>query len=266
MSSARARFSTRRLLMMSANFVLISTDKAVRPTNAMGASKRTAEMILQARACVRSNTCISMVRFGNVLGSSGSVVPKFMKQIREGGPVTLTHPDITRYFMTIPEASQLVLQASAIARGGDVFVLDMGEPIRIKDLAITMIHLCGKRLRSETQDPRDIDIVIEGLRPGEKMYEELFLSGEQCASEVPRVFTAQEVCLEPYALEAQLDRLQRLATARDRVALRRLLLELAGSSVPVVRAADESSTRQPAVLPCRTKVGDATGQLVAVAG
>ena len=212
-----------------AHFVLISTDKAVRPTNAMGASKRTAEMILQARARLAGNTRISMVRFGNVLGSSGSVVPKFMAQIREGGPITLTHPDITRYFMTIPEAAQLVLQASAIARGGDVFVLDMGEPIRIADLARTMVRLCGKRLRSDTGNESDIEIKLEGLRPGEKMYEELFVSGEHVCTEVKKIFTAEEVMLSWHQLKPRLEQIRRLARTVRRSELRSALLDLAFS-------------------------------------
>ena len=211
------------------HFVLISTDKAVRPTNAMGASKRTAELILQARAKLAGNTCISMVRFGNVLGSSGSVVPKFMAQIREGGPVTLTHPDITRYFMTIPEAAQLVLQASAIARGGDVFVLDMGEPIRIADLARTMVRLCGKRLKSDTGNESDIEIKLEGLRPGEKMYEELFVSGKHVCTEVRKIFTADEVMLEWNQLKPRLEALEELALTAQRSELRSALLDLAFS-------------------------------------
>ena len=191
------------------NFVLISTDKAVRPTNAMGASKRVAELVLQARARTQSNTRISMVRFGNVLGSSGSVVPKFKKQIQAGGPVTLTHSDITRYFMTITEAAQLVLQASAIAQGGDVFVLDMGEPVKIEQLATTMVALYGKKLKSETGREEDIDIVVEGLRPGEKMYEELFITGSCSQTEVPKISTASENWvawerLEPLLLNLQL--------------------------------------------------------------
>ena len=174
------------------DFVLISTDKAVRPTNAMGASKRVAELILQARSRTQATTRISMVRFGNVLGSSGSVVPKFKKQIHQGGPITLTHSDITRYFMTIPEAAQLVLQASAIAKGGDVFVLDMGEPVKIEQLAKTMVRLYGKKLKSETGLDGDIEIVVDGLRPGEKMYEELFLTDDFSQTEVPKICTAHE--------------------------------------------------------------------------
>ena len=156
-------------------FVLISTDKAVRPTNYMGASKRAAEMVLQALAKQPHNTCFTMVRFGNVLDSSGSVIPLFKKQIREGGPVTVTHVDVVRYFMMIPEAVELVIQAGAMANGGEVFVLDMGEPIRIYDLALKMIKLSGLQLRDKINPDGDIEIQYTGLRPGEKLYEELLL-------------------------------------------------------------------------------------------
>ena len=157
------------------SLVLVSTDKAVRPTNVMGASKRVAEMLLQAYS-EQSHECIlTMVRFGNVLGSSGSVIPKFRKQIENGGPITLTHRQITRYFMTISEASQLVIQAAAMAKGGEVFVLDMGEPVRIYDLAERMIELSGHKVRSQNNPDGDIEIETIGLRPGEKLYEELLI-------------------------------------------------------------------------------------------
>ena len=211
----------------SGHFVLISTDKAVRPTNSMGASKRTAELVLQAKSKEKGNTSISMVRFGNVLGSSGSVVPKFRKQIDSGGPITLTHPDITRFFMTIPEAAQLVLQASSISKGGDVFVLDMGEPMRIEDLAKTMVKHAGKNLRSETGDDSDIEIVVEGLRPGEKMYEELFITSEHAETEVPKVFTAEENWLSWNILKLELDELSEKDKRNDRAGIRKQLLELA---------------------------------------
>lgn len=172
-------------------FVLISTDKAVRPTNVMGSTKRFAELILQAFSREQSTTRFCMVRFGNVLGSSGSVVPLFRQQIMAGGPITLTHPEITRYFMTIPEAAQLVLQAGAMGEGGDVFVLDMGEPVKIMDLAERMIHLSGLEVRSKTS-PDGIDIEHVGLRPGEKLYEELLIGDNVEGTEHPLIMRAQE--------------------------------------------------------------------------
>lgn len=214
------------------DFVLISTDKAVRPTNAMGASKRVAELILQAHASRRPRTTISMVRFGNVLGSSGSVVPKFRRQIESGGPVTLTDPDVTRYFMTIPEAAQLVLQASSVAKGGDVFVLDMGEPVRIKDLATSMAKLYGKRVCEEahctgTRCEGAIHFVVEGLRPGEKMYEELFI-GDGCERTlIPKVFTAEESQLSWEVLERGLAIMRTAIRRRDRTTLCLTLMGLA---------------------------------------
>lgn len=208
------------------NFTLISTDKAVRPTNAMGASKRVAELILQAKAREEHNTLISMVRFGNVLGSSGSVVPKFKEQIRSGGPITITHPDITRYFMTIPEAAQLVLQASAVAKGGDVFVLDMGEPVKILDLAKTMVALSGSQLQENTGDPEDIDITFEGLRPGEKMFEELFITNNK-PTEIQKVFSADENWLLWEDLLGSLEELEMLMRENNDAKIRAKLLELA---------------------------------------
>lgn len=177
------------------SFVLISTDKAVRPTNTMGATKRMAELILQALAAESSKTCFSMVRFGNVLGSSGSVVPLFEKQIAAGGPVTLTHPDITRYFMTIPEAAQLVIQAGAMGSGGDVFVLDMGDPVKIMDLAHRMIALQGLSVCDDKNPYGDIAVKITGLRPGEKLYEELLIGDNVSITQHPRIKTANEVML-----------------------------------------------------------------------
>ena len=159
-------------------FVLISTDKAVRPTNVMGASKRMAELYCQAMAKAQNQTQISIVRFGNVLGSSGSVVPLFKQQIAKGGPITVTHPEVTRYFMTIPEASQLVIQAGALGQGGDVFLLDMGEPVRIQDLARQMIALSGLKVRETGSQEGDIEIQYSGLRPGEKLYEELLIDAD----------------------------------------------------------------------------------------
>lgn len=159
-------------------FVLISTDKAVRPTNVMGASKRLAELYCQAMAEEQHQTQISIVRFGNVLGSSGSVVPLFKQQIVKGGPITVTHPEVTRYFMTIPEASQLVIQAGAMGKGGDVFLLDMGQPVRIQDLARQMVSLSGLQIKEENSEEGDIAIQYTGLRPGEKLYEELLIDQE----------------------------------------------------------------------------------------
>jgi FlaA1/EpsC-like NDP-sugar epimerase len=176
-------------------FVLISTDKAVRPTNVMGASKRLAELVLQALAKRQVDTLFCMVRFGNVLGSSGSVVPLFRKQIKHGGPITVTHPDIIRYFMTIPEASQLVIQAGAMGKGGDVFVLDMGEPVKITNLAKKMINLSGLTEQSNEYPNGDIEIQFTGLRPGEKLYEELLIGDSVAGTQHPRIMTANETHL-----------------------------------------------------------------------
>ena len=173
-------------------FVLISTDKAVRPTNYMGASKRAAEMVLQAFAEQTHNTCFTMVRFGNVLDSSGSVIPLFKKQIKEGGPLTVTHTDIVRYFMMIPEAVELVIQAGAMAEGGEVFVLDMGEPVRIYDLAVKMINLSGLELLDENNPEGDIEIQFTGLRPGEKLYEELLIDGKFSETENKLIMRTEE--------------------------------------------------------------------------
>lgn len=177
-------------------FVLISTDKAVRPTNVMGATKRFAELILQDLAAQGGETIFSMVRFGNVLGSSGSVVPLFRKQIAEGGPITVTHPEITRFFMTIPEAAQLVIQAGAMAEGGDVFVLDMGQPVKIVDLARRMVQLSGLEMKSDDKPDGDIEIVFSGLRPGEKLYEELLIGDNVLGTAHPKIMRAQEKRLD----------------------------------------------------------------------
>ncbi|MDY6841465.1 MAG: nucleoside-diphosphate sugar epimerase/dehydratase [Pseudomonadota bacterium] len=188
-------------------FVLISTDKAVRPTNVMGASKRLAELVLQGLAQRQSKTVFSMVRFGNVLGSSGSVVPLFRDQIRDGGPVTVTHPDIIRYFMTISEASQLVLQAGSMGKGGEVFVLDMGEPVKIADLARKMIHLMGLEEQTAENPSGDIEITFTGLRPGEKLYEELLIGDDPQGTTHPRIMKAREVSMPWDELEAVLTQL-----------------------------------------------------------
>ena len=220
-------------------FVLISTDKAVRPTNVMGASKRMAELILQALAAaarvdfgdlapggvpVDNRTCFAMVRFGNVLDSSGSVVPLFRKQLEMGGPLTVTHPDVTRYFMTIPEAAQLVLQAGAMAVGGDVFVLDMGEPVRIFDLASRMISLSGLTVRDAAHPWGDIEIAITGLRPGEKLYEELLIGDNPQATSHPRIMKAREELVEWPELARQL-RVMRSAVERNDIAQIRAVLK-----------------------------------------
>jgi FlaA1/EpsC-like NDP-sugar epimerase len=189
------------------DFVLISTDKAVRPTNVMGTSKRLAEMTLQALAAKGGTTRFSMVRFGNVLGSSGSVVPLFRKQIKAGGPVTITHEDITRYFMTIPEAAQLVIQAGAMATGGEVFVLDMGDPVKIIDLAKRMIEFSGLSVRNAEAPEGDIEIEVIGLRPGEKLYEELLIGENPIATNHPRIMKAKDTFLAWPDLKRELDSL-----------------------------------------------------------
>jgi FlaA1/EpsC-like NDP-sugar epimerase len=223
------------------DFVLISTDKAVRPTNVMGASKRLAELVLQAlagsvpgsmpgsmirHAAKPLQTRFSMVRFGNVLGSSGSVVPLFRRQIKSGGPLTLTHPGITRYFMTLAEASQLVIQAGAMAKGGDVFVLDMGEPIRILDLAKSMVELSGLSVRDEANPGGDIEIQITGLRPGEKLYEELLIGDNPLPSSHPRIMTARDPFLPLPELLPRLEALKRALDAGDVVKVRNQLQAL----------------------------------------
>lgn len=214
------------------NFVLVSTDKAVRPTNIMGATKRLAEMVLQALAEVNSKTTFSMVRFGNVLGSSGSVVPLFREQIKNGGPITLTHADITRYFMTIPEAAQLVIQAGAMGQGGDVFVLDMGQPVKIIDLARRMVELSGLTVRDDADPEGDIAIEVTGLRPGEKLYEELLIGDNPKPTQHPRIMKAHEQCLPWPALEQKLNALNMAMSANDVPVIRALLKDLIGGYQP----------------------------------
>ena len=207
-------------------FVLISTDKAVRPTNTMGASKRMAELVLQAldKASINAGTRFCMVRFGNVLGSSGSVVPLFRRQIKEGGPITLTHEDITRYFMTIPEAAQLVIQAGAMGKGGDVFVLDMGESVRIKDLAEKLVRLSGLDVKDENNPNGDIAINCTGLRPGEKLYEELLIGDNVLETFHERILTANEAMLEWKVLSPILDQLDKACHDFEHEAIRQILL------------------------------------------
>ena len=208
------------------HFILVSTDKAVRPTNVMGASKRVCELILQALAAEGSPTRFTMVRFGNVLGSSGSVVPRFQRQIKKGGPVTLTHRDVTRYFMTIPEAAQLVIQAGAMAEGGEVFVLNMGEPVRIYDMARTMIHLSGLTVLDEANPEGDIEIREVGLRKGEKLYEELLIGGSPLPTKHPRIMQATENRIDWQELVARLERLEAALGDGDRDGALQVLCQL----------------------------------------
>ena len=226
------------------NFVLVSTDKAVRPTNIMGASKRLAEMVLQSLSgqnpavtseggrTPSARTCFSMVRFGNVLGSSGSVVPLFRGQIKSGGPVTLTHPDITRYFMSIPEAAQLVIQAGAMGSGGDVFVLDMGQPVRIIDLARRMVELSGLSVREDAKPDGDIEIRVTGLRPGEKLYEELLIGDNPMPTQHPRIMRARDEFLAWPRLKEKLETLNMAVSVNDVPVIRGLLKELVQGYAP----------------------------------
>lgn len=228
------------------NFVLISTDKAVRPTNVMGSTKRLAELVLQALSKEKSirlfnrddatdylnNTRFTMVRFGNVLGSSGSVIPLFREQIRKGGPVTVTHPNITRFFMTIPEAAQLVIQAGAMGQGGDVFVLDMGEPVKIADLAEKMITLTGLTVRSAESPNGEIAIEFTGLRPGEKLYEELLIGAEEQPTEHPKIMRANEIMLPWHELEAVLLSLLELTADEDCEQIRKVLRNVVSGYTP----------------------------------
>lgn len=226
------------------DFVLISTDKAVRPTNVMGASKRLAEMVLQALAAENPLTKFSMVRFGNVLGSSGSVVPKFRQQIHNGGPITLTHPDITRYFMTIPEAAQLVIQAGAMAKGGDVFVLDMGESIRIIELAKRMIELSGLTINDDDNPDGDIEIEITGLRPGEKLYEELLIGNNPESTQHKKVMKAHEDFIEWTELQERLTSLEMALNTNNVNAIRDLMIQLVSGYVPDEEIVDWVYLRQ----------------------
>lgn len=235
------------------SFVLISTDKAVRPTNVMGASKRIAEMILQALAAetmvrfddeapviglARNRTRFAMVRFGNVLGSSGSVVPLFRKQIETGGPITLTHPDVTRYFMTIPEAAQLVLQAGAMGQGGEVFVLDMGKPVRIIELARRMVELSGHTVRDAVNPEGDIEIKTTGLRPGEKLYEELLIGEDPSPTAHDRIMKARESFRTWGELRPYLALLERTTQTNDIEEVREVLKQLVTGYCPAEEIVD----------------------------
>ena len=220
------------------NFVLISTDKAVRPTNFMGATKRFAEQVLQAIARGECATRFSIVRFGNVLGSSGSVVPLFRKQISSGGPVTVTHPEVTRYFMTVQEAAQLVIQAGSMATGGDVFVLDMNEPIRIVDLAKKMVHLMGYDIKDENSYRGDIAIEYTGLRPGEKLHEELMIGESVTGTEHPKIVRAEEETLSWEALQKLLNRLRKACSNIDLQEIRTVLIEAVDGFEPKEEVSD----------------------------
>jgi FlaA1/EpsC-like NDP-sugar epimerase len=217
-------------------FVLISTDKAVRPTNVMGASKRMAELFLQSLQASGSRTRFVMVRFGNVLGSSGSVVPLFREQILAGGPVTVTHPEITRYFMTLAEAGELVIQAVSMGRGGEVFLLDMGNPVRIDDLARRMIHLMGYDVRNEQNPGGDIEIVYTGLRPGEKLFEELLIGGDTRETEHPRILSSLEEPPSAAKIAASVAEVERAIETGDLDALRQALREGVPGYLPRSRA------------------------------
>lgn len=196
-------------------FILVSTDKAVRPSSMMGCTKRMAELVIQDLAKRSENTKFSMVRFGNVLGSSGSVIPLFQQQIRDLGPVTVTHPEVTRYFMTIDEAVRLVLLAGSFSRGGDVFVLDMGEPVSIHDMARKMIEAAGHSVRDETNPAGDIAITFTGLQEGEKMHEELLIGSDMLTTPHPKIMRAQEKMLSELQIASALQELRRAIEARD---------------------------------------------------
>ncbi len=219
-------------------FVLISTDKAVRPTNTMGATKRSAELVLQALSANQTGTKFSMVRFGNVLGSSGSVIPLFKQQIKVGGPITVTNKDIIRYFMTISEAVELVIQAGAMGTGGDVFVLDMGEPVRIHDLAVKMIHLSGLEVKDESHPDGDIQIKYTGLRAGEKLYEELLIGDNVSETDNPLIMRAQEEMLAWDELKPVLDELSGAIDSCDHERLRKLLIQIVPDFKPQCEISD----------------------------
>ena len=225
-------------------FVLISTDKAVRPTNTMGATKRASELVLQALNKKSHDTCFTMVRFGNVLDSSGSVIPLFKKQIKNGGPVTVTDKDITRYFMTIPEAVELVIQAGALGTGGDVFVLDMGSPVRINDLAIKLIHLSGLQLRDSNNQDGDIEIAYTGLRPGEKLYEELLVGKNVKKTENKLIMRAIESMIEWELLEPLLLDLREACINRNQEKIRQILIKIVPEFTPQSPVLDPINGKQ----------------------
>jgi len=214
-------------------FVLISTDKAVRPTNTMGVTKRISELVLQALSKNNHNTCFTMVRFGNVLDSSGSVVPLFKKQIKEGGPITVTDANVVRYFMTIPEAVELVIQAGSMSRGGDVFVLDMGKPVLIYDLALKMIHLSGLKLLDENNPNGDIEIIFTGLRPGEKLYEELLVGDNSSRTENKLIMRAEENFIDWVQLEPMINELQEALIHFDNIQIRDCLIKIVPEFTPL---------------------------------
>lgn len=220
------------------DFVLISSDKAVLPTNVMGATKRFSELVLQGLNTLQKNTTFSMVRFGNVLASSGSVIPLFRQQIRDGGPVTVTHPEIYRYFMTIPEAAQLVIQAGSMAKGGDVFVLDMGPPVRIQDLARKMILLMGLSVRDDSNPEGDVEVQYTGLRPAEKLYEELLIGNNVMGTEHPSIMRAEEDFLEWTTLEGLLNDLSIASVKLNCEAARKILLKGIKGYTPTTQLED----------------------------
>ena len=207
-------------------FVLISTDKAVRPTNTMGATKRVSELVLLALSTQEHSTCFTTVRFGNVLDSSGSVIPLFKKQIREGGPITVTDANMVRYFMTIPEAVELVIQAGAMGKGGDLFVLDMGEPVRIYDLAVKMVQLSGLQVLDDNNPDGDIEIMYTGLRPGEKLYEELLVGNNVAETENKLIMCAQEEMIDWENLKPMLNELNEASINAEIARIRELLIQI----------------------------------------
>jgi FlaA1/EpsC-like NDP-sugar epimerase len=251
------------------NFVLISTDKAVRPTSVMGTSKRVCELIVQGLAQQHPERRLSMVRFGNVLGSSGSVVPLFQEQIREGGPVTVTHPEVTRYFMTISEAAQLVVQAGAMGRSGEVFVLDMGQPVRIAELAERMIHLSGLRARTHENPVGDIEIRYTGLRPGEKLYEELLIGNHPQGTEHERIFRANEASLPWHQLRLSLETMEAgIRQMHETVVmnvLRNLVPEFGAQAVDCAATLErqKSTAKAGIIVPSRLVVDVVDGELAA---